>query len=302
MGLLSKWVESLDYQYEILPSCSRQKSPRSTCTGCIDACAETAISLEKGIPVIEEEKCTECGECIVACPVQAVAGIFPKREIYQSQFIAKTDEIPSVKELLVYAKKGLKGIVSEEELSVRWMDIMNETNEILSMLDQPPLQIQVKKIEKYEETYTRRELFFSWKKDTESLMKEMAPAKWRFNQKDLELSKYYPNHQFAEIHLNAEKCTLCTACEALCDKRCLQINEEGFLISAQACSACRLCEDICPEKAISIHETIAPYKELSFDFHIKECQTCGESFRALTSNAEQCLPCVKRAQFAYLSN
>ncbi|MDQ0155416.1 4Fe-4S dicluster domain-containing protein [Robertmurraya andreesenii] len=294
MGIFSKWIESLDYEYCILTSCSRHKSPRSTCTSCLDICPTEAITLKNGIPVIHQKKCMECGKCISACPVQAVAGIFPKREFIQQHLVVDKDRIPSVKEMLVYARKGVKGIISEENVGEAWSETIEKTNELLKKLDMAPLSIQYKKIERKEETYTRRELFFSWKEETQSLMKEMAPAKWRFNHKDLDLSKYYQDYQFADIYLDTEKCTLCKACQKLCDKNCIQITNSHVIISAQACSACRLCEDICPEKAISVSETVRQYEERKFDIQMKTCQTCGQSFEALSDSVEECVRCTKK--------
>ena len=90
MGLLGKWVESLDYEFEILTSCTRHQSPRSTCEKCIDVCEEKAITLVNNKPVIAREKCTECGNCIVRLLAQAISGIFPKRTVINNQLLLTT--------------------------------------------------------------------------------------------------------------------------------------------------------------------------------------------------------------------
>lgn len=297
MGLFSKWVESLDYQYEILSTCSRNKSPRSTCSHCIDACELNAIEIKKGIPHINYKGCNECGKCMVSCPVQAIAGIFPKREFHQGRLVAGKSSPPSAKELVVYAKKGIKGIIGEEEIDSRWNQAVDEANVLLKQLEEPLLTVERTKLEKTEECISRRELFFSWKEGTQTLLKEMAPAKWRFNQTALELSRYYPNHQFANIQLNTEKCTLCHACEKLCDKKCIEINDEGFVISGQSCSNCQLCADICPEKAITVNEQISPYEQVKYPFFTSICSSCHKSFHTLSENQELCVPCMKKSQF-----
>ena len=51
MALLSKWVESLDYEYEILSSCTRHRSHHSTCTKCVETCEKQAISINNGKPL-----------------------------------------------------------------------------------------------------------------------------------------------------------------------------------------------------------------------------------------------------------
>ncbi len=35
---------------------------------CVRACPFDAITIENGIAVVDEEKCTSCGKCIIACP------------------------------------------------------------------------------------------------------------------------------------------------------------------------------------------------------------------------------------------
>ena len=45
------------------------------CTGCglcVGACPLEAISLEDGKATIDEGKCTECGLCVEECPNEAI--------------------------------------------------------------------------------------------------------------------------------------------------------------------------------------------------------------------------------------
>lgn len=301
MGIFTKWIESLDYEYEILKTCTRHKSPRSTCTSCVDACPLEAISIEKGVPVINGSKCNECGKCIAACPVQAVAGIFPKRSVVQNQLIVRNKDIPAGKELLIYYKKGIRSIICEdEELCEEWQNAIDEANEILQQLGEQPFKVIFRKVNRAEEKYTRRELLFSWKKESQSLLREMAPAKWRFNQNDLDVSKYYPEHQFSEITLDIDKCVLCKACQALCNKKCFTITEEAFLIDAHRCTACRLCQDICPEKALTVTEKVMLKNPVSYPVYTKVCKQCDKKFETLHEHDEICVSCKKRKKFALL--
>ena len=301
MGIFTKWIESLDYEYEILKTCTRHKSPRSTCTSCVDSCPLEAISIEKGVPVINGSKCNECGKCIAACPVQAVAGIFPKRSVVQNQLIVRNKDIPAGKELLIYYKKGIRSIICEdEELCEEWQNAIDEANEILQQLGEQPFKVIFRKVNRAEEKYTRRELLFSWKKESQSLLREMAPAKWRFNQNDLDVSKYYPEHQFSEITLDIDKCVLCKACQALCNKKCFTITEEAFLIDAHRCTACRLCQDICPEKALTVTEKVMLKNPVSYPVYTKVCKQCDKKFETLHEHDEICVSCKKRKKFALL--
>ena len=42
------------------------------CELCVRGCAEGAIILENGQPVIDAERCIDCGECITACPKDVI--------------------------------------------------------------------------------------------------------------------------------------------------------------------------------------------------------------------------------------
>lgn len=297
MGLFSKWVESLDYEYDILPTCTRSISPRSKCEVCINSCDQDAILLEKGKTVIDREKCTECGICIAACPVQAIAGIYPKRTVMQSQLIIKNGDVPTVKELLILYKKGIKTIISEEaSLLDECQDVIEEANELLQIVQEEPFSTNIKRV-KEEEFLSRRELFAFWRNEGKSVVQQVAPAKWRFNQTDFHLPKYYQNFQFATITIESEKCSLCHACEKLCPYECFHIGDEQFLIIAQKCSSCQLCADACPEAAIKVEETVVERKDLSLPIMKKTCHSCQSPFNTLSESDETCPACVKRQSF-----
>ena len=58
------------------------KSCSSGCLGlgtCVSVCQFGAISIENGIAVVDEEKCTACGMCVKACPKKLIR-IMPKNK------------------------------------------------------------------------------------------------------------------------------------------------------------------------------------------------------------------------------
>lgn len=298
MSLLGKWLESLDFEYKILPSCTRNKSPRSTCLECVTSCGEQAIKIVDNMPVINHDKCSECGHCVSACPVQAVEGIFPKRTIIQNQLVLSGRNFPSAKELLVLYKKGIQTIRVENEAQLENAKAtIEEANILLDQLGEAPFIILIKTIEKNEQTFSRRELFTHWKKESKSVLKDFAPATWRFNQSHFDLSNYYKGYQFAKIEIETEKCTLCNACQRLCEKNCFDIGEEHFIISADKCSACQLCADICPEKAITIEKRISKKDEITLSIYKKICSNCSEEFSTLSTKDEECQMCTKRKAY-----
>jgi formate hydrogenlyase subunit 6/NADH:ubiquinone oxidoreductase subunit I len=253
-------------------------------------------------PLINNDKCVECGNCIAACPVQAVAGIFPKRTVIQNKLLVTGEHLPTVKEMLVLYKKGVSEIIGEDSsLTESWLQVIKEANSILHQLGEDSFNVSDKAFEKTEEVYSRRELFTQWKKESQTLVKQFAPAKWRFNHKDLDVAKYYPDYQFTKITLNPDKCTLCKACEVLCEKKCLNITDSSFSIAAQACSSCRLCVEICPEKAISLEEKISKVQDIHYPIYKRKCSICNQVYDSFHEYGEKCTTCTNGYLSPYIS-
>ena len=298
MGIVGKWLESLDYQYEIKnDTCVRHKSPFATCQACVDVCTDHAIFLRDGKPVINQELCTDCGQCLSACPVQAIAGIYPKRMLINGTLIIDTQQIPSIKDLLIYRAKGIKTLAIEsDEINDDLLELFNQVNEQLIKLNEEPFEIQtdVTLPNTEETTYSRRELFSLWKKESKTLMSQVTPAKWRFNQTDFDLAKHYKEHQFYSIDLDSSTCSLCKMCLSLCEKQCFSIDDKQFTISAQACSNCHLCIDICPENSIHIKSNITEAQQTNYQLYNKTCTSCKKSFLTIRDNDQQCYICSKR--------
>lgn len=302
MNLLSRWLESLDYEYRISPDCSRHLSHRSGCMECISSCPVDAITLEDGKPVIDTKACIDCGDCVASCPVQAVEGFLPKRTIKSENFIIEENSMPTVKELLVYYKKGITTLAFEDiQMNEEWEETIKETNRMLVELGELPFQVSFDEVESEKDMkISRRELFFIWERGMKNYSKKLAPAEWRFNHESLDLSKHYPDHQFTEISIDTKKCTLCKACEILCKKESLEINDTHFSISAQQCSNCSLCQDMCPEGAISLKQMITPAKTVDHDIYTNLCSSCEETFPTLDKEEDLCFLCMKREEYALM--
>ncbi|MFC5735312.1 4Fe-4S dicluster domain-containing protein [Cytobacillus gottheilii] len=296
MGLFDLWMESLDYEFQILKTCSRYQSPFSSCTKCLDSCEMNAIVLEDGKPVIQPNQCTECGDCIAECPVQAVEGFYPKRRIIEHVFLAE-EKPPSIKEMLGYYQTRVTSVYfHNKELSEEWRRFLNEINSKLEQLNEEALVIQFN-LQKQDNKMTRREVFSFLKKGAASTVRQMAPAKWRFNHQNLELAHSFKEYQFKEIELDESKCTLCKACEMLCRKNCFHFSETELAITAQTCTGCMLCADICQEKALTITDNIQRASTRVHHLYQKECASCHAAFTSASLVEEECVRCKKMKQY-----
>ncbi|WP_042347330.1 4Fe-4S binding protein [Bacillus massiliigorillae] len=298
MGIVGKWAESLDYQYEINTAiCVRHKSPFSTCQACVGVCHENAISLIDSKPEINRDQCSECGKCLAICPVQAISGIYPKRNVLNGELIIDSEHIPSFNELLIYYAKGIKILSYEEnEIDSSLLQAFDKANQYLHELNKEPFQLKtgVSCPEEDEPTYSRRDLFSLWKKESKTLVSQVTPAKWRFNQEDFELAKYYRDYQFYSIQINNHQCSLCKICVSLCEKNCFKIVEDQLIVSSQSCSDCKLCTDVCPENAITILQNISEIKQNEYPLFTKTCSSCKKSFQTLRAEDDCCFICNKR--------
>ena len=121
------------------------------------ACEKHAISITNGKPVIDASKCVQCGDCMAACPVQAVAGILPKRKIKQNHLIISDRHFPTTTELLILHKKGIRSIIFEDESLIQeWKQRIEQVNQMLMELGESPFSISIDSVEDEEYLFKKR--------------------------------------------------------------------------------------------------------------------------------------------------
>jgi len=72
---------------DYINSCRNCKNPK-----CMEACSENAISIIDGKVLINEQKCTGCGNCISACPFGAIKMHPARKKAIKCDFCAKCVE------------------------------------------------------------------------------------------------------------------------------------------------------------------------------------------------------------------
>lgn len=293
MSLLLNWLESLSINTTITDRCVRQISPKSSCMRCISHCQSQALSLDHTKVIVDEKKCTSCGECTVVCPVAAVEGNIPKRTLVNGMFAYSKDYCPTVKELLIYRKKGVKTLSMPDEVQdEEWAQVISGVNHHLEQLGMEPLSLD--RVGKPEErSLTRRELFVSVRKKGQSLAKELTPASWRMGIDTWSLPANYPDMQFYQIELDMEKCSICQVCFKLCPKNVFTMSDSELRIDHQNCINCSLCSDICLDKAISVSEKISEKTPTIYPLVAGTCVRCKSSFYSFQPK-EHCHICANK--------
>lgn len=292
MSILMNWLESLHVDAKITNTCSRKKHLRSTCTACLEVCKDEAISITNNSIELNLERCTSCGECMIVCPLSAIAGIAGTREFDKSSLIFNDHYTPSVKELLIYKSRGLTSIImGSGDFNQSWEMVLKETNQTLQLLDQQPIEfVRIRN----QEGISRRVFFASLQKEGKQLAKNMAPAIWKQVENEWNLASYYPDYQFHQVEISHEKCTLCQMCQTFCSQNVITKKEGFLLVENEKCVNCLDCTDICTEHAIQIKHGIQRKKHSKHYYYTKKCQECGQLFNTFQPEKIKCSVCNNR--------
>ncbi|MEH7500427.1 4Fe-4S dicluster domain-containing protein [Neobacillus drentensis] len=293
MSLLLKWLESMHEDLRITNNCSRKRNIRSTCSLCFESCNSSALAINPHSIEIDPERCTSCGECLINCPLSAIEGIAVTREFEKNSLLYKDDFIPTEKELMIYKKRGLNSITfNSAPLNQAWKIVLDETNRMLSQVDQSPIEVVQSE---FDEKLSRRTLFTSLQSGGKKLAKSMAPASWKMEANEWNLANYFPEYQFYTVEMDKNKCTLCKACFTFCLQEVFHIKEIFLHIESEKCVNCTDCTDICPEDAIQIKTKIKKKSDLNEPIHTMKCQDCGRFFHSFQAERNKCPICINRA-------
>ena len=292
MPFLLNWLESISIGIKVTKKCARQLIQHSDCSYCIEECKLEAITINDNMIVIDSNKCTLCGECVAACPLSALEGLGPQRTFEQHQLLYNESYTPTVKELLIYKKRGINSVhVMQATLNHYWLQTIKNTNFQLSILGEKPIEIV---FIPFEEKLTRRKLFITVQKESRQLVKNLTPTAWRIIGNEWNLKEYYPDFQFYSVDINQTKCTFCQACFTLCPEEVFELKESAIKIESERCVNCKVCIDICPEQAIQINNCLKEKVETFLAFELKVCKTCGKTFQRFCREKENCHICHNR--------
>ncbi|MEH7437031.1 4Fe-4S dicluster domain-containing protein [Neobacillus drentensis] len=293
MSLIIHLLESMHMDLKITENCSRQSNLHSTCTFCVEACKKGVLSLNLQSIEINHEGCNSCGDCVIACPLSAIEGIVDSRDFFKGSLLYNESYTPTVKELLIYIKRGVKSIQTQNlPLNDPWKRVLTETNKVLEVVGEPVIEVVQKAPE--EEKFSRRSFFTSLQREGKQLAKSMAPASWKLEVNQWKLVNYYPEYQFYTILMDRKKCTLCQACITFCTQEVFRIVNQTLQINHQKCVGCTACSDICSEDAIHIRTEVMKMNVEYVRLYSTSCLNCGQSFVTFHPETLNCHVCKDR--------
>lgn len=291
MSLFISWLESMYMENSVTSQCLRHRNPNSTCTRCLDACDQAAILFKDGKIQFDQIKCNSCGACVIACSLSAIKGIPSNRQFVDGCLVSNDFFIPTVKELLIYKKRGMTSLLlGDGRFSSEWEKTIRDANACLVQLGEEPIDLMKKA---KQSKLSRRSLFSSVQKQGQQLAKKLAPAEWR-GLSNWNLASYYPNRQFNQVEINQGKCTFCRSCMILCPQDVFQLSPTTVQVNNSRCVDCGLCTDLCMEDALMISTSLQNATVSEYQYTNKECCICGNEFQSLHSEETECFICSDR--------
>ncbi|WP_253701477.1 4Fe-4S dicluster domain-containing protein [Bacillus sp. FJAT-27445] len=303
--MLTNWLESLASEIETTTSCLHAQSPKSSCSRCVSACPENAITIAEAGVKIDHALCTKCAECIPVCPVQAIHGRSPERKVIKDLLLVDEGIFPGVEELLYFYKKGAKRLffgLNCEDMP----DSLNMANCILGDLGLTPFTVVAALPEKeYGTEYSRRDFFNKALLESRKLAaKTLSPAKWRFNHHEFDMAGMFPEFALYEADLERNKCTLCEGCFKMCKQQVYTIHDGVLEINHGNCNGCGLCVDLCDVEAVQINlkAHLVLREEVTLSQNL--CGDCGTAYFTWEQSdtaVSACPSCESRKSLGYLS-
>lgn len=248
---------------------------------------------------VKTTACTQCGGCLLVCPVMAIKGTLPERCTDNNNLYQDSGSTPSLKELLLYYRSGYNTIILNENDS-SWNMIIEEANAVLRLMNKPLFlvnHINKDKNDSYfnnDEIATKRRRLLGFRLIKRFLKNNNLPE-------NILITEVFKEYQWFSVDIESTRCSLCSSCLQLCPTGVFHYQNKHFVIDAGKCIGCLLCQTSCPEEALSIRPDIKKQAVSAYPFHQAFCPNCQNYYPSLSAGEHLCPACHVRQKLCFHS-
>ncbi|MDU2941216.1 MAG: 4Fe-4S binding protein [Enterobacteriaceae bacterium] len=266
-------------------SCTHHLLHRSSCQACVDVCPVQALTFVEGKVTLAPEHCLHCGDCLFACPCEAIHGIAaPSRHYREDALVAPLSLQPaSTVELLIWHRLyHIRAVACDVDEHPGWALAVARLNLVLQRYQEPVWRLLPPATTGV--NVARRALFQA----REALVHcaSVPTGKRRLRQ-------LYP--QFSETIpvVDRQRCHLCGACARVCPERALRLTENFFETESARCTDCKNCQAVCPSQAITLEAGPRSEPLSQQALFTVRCPNCQRAFVSWESENGLCPLCCQ---------
>lgn len=266
-------------------SCLRKQFPRHDCQACVTACPVNAIAPTATMPTIDQDACLRCGQCLFACPTDALQNLQPETRRYTAfTLVAPFSTLaPSVEELLMWHHQyGIRAVALKMESFPGWVRTVAALNLRLRELNAPVWQI----LPPPQKPINAERRHFLKASEVDVKTGTVSTGRRARRQAFSAVSEY-------QLALDQAQCTVCGACSRVCREKALSLSEGALMFSSSSCTGCNSCAVVCPVDAVRIDKRVGENRELRFSWIQKSCRCCQREFYTFDPETERCAVCQR---------
>lgn len=263
--------------------CVRKTVKKNPCQACVEACPLRAITLVSGLVVIDDDLCNRCGQCLYACPTDALENIQPLPRRWKADRLVAplSAQAACVAELLLWHfEKGIRAIELEPDHD-GWLRAVAELNLTLKALNQPTWRLAEPANDAVDRT---RRQWLRMGNDAASGTVSVGRRALR---------DAVTEHQLYRLTLATQRCYLCGACARICPEQAIRLHADRITLDAARCTGCGQCAAVCFPQAIKSEKQQNQDPVMRLPLVASICTHCGQAFNAWHEHQHTCPFCER---------
>ncbi|SFC51220.1 4Fe-4S binding domain-containing protein [Marinospirillum celere] len=328
--------------------CLQAHPYRQACSLCLDACPAQALAFDEtdsqadtfttgdarsdayqSLRLLASDACHGCGQCVAACPTEALLSSEHQQLTTQLQHLELEPEQSlalnchrseaSAQSVQVHCLLSL----AEDQL-MAWQNLHPENPLELQLPKDcaqcpaqpssrqplsPPVwvaQHHTQARQNYQAAaaprLSRRQLFTGASKASKPSysIEDQRPAPRRLHRHYAARQRltHLPDVQLPDLRLNTQACDAQGLCSRLCPSQALTTRDDGSLMfNRLQCLGCNQCVQACPEQALQLNSTASAAEPLVVELRAsrkERCFDCGREFTLAPNNSSPVCPACRK--------